>query len=159
MTDNDDRLLLFDTAEPLDDAGLPGHALVEAVDSWGDSVFVLADLEAIGDHPGNIVGERQPRHDRLGPLPREFWCRIAELCPYCERPAIYVQRLDRYVHKRAEHDEPCWRAILRTEPDPDRVAAVIARCGRPTRSGRPCRAMVAAPGDACAHHRQREGIR
>ncbi|WP_139114195.1 MULTISPECIES: hypothetical protein [unclassified Gordonia (in: high G+C Gram-positive bacteria)] len=36
----------------------------------------------------------------------------------------------------------------------DRVAAVVLRCGRPTASGRPCRARVAEPGAACGAHRE-----
>jgi hypothetical protein len=36
-----------------------------------------------------------------------------------------------------------------------RIARAPFRCGRTTRSGRPCRTLVARPGQACGNHRDR----
>lgn len=113
--DTDDRtttyFVLFDQdgVRRLDDVGLPGHALVEAIDPEGVNVLMLSDLTALGDHPDNVVGDRWPPHELQGRMSQS------------------------------------WRS---------RIAAAPVRCSRPTRNGRPCRAIVAEPGDACVHHRQ-----
>lgn len=50
-------------------------------------------------------------------------------------------------------------AVAHEQPGPlpprwrDRVALVPLRCGRPTKSGAPCRAYVTRPGAACGRHR------
>ena len=35
----------------------------------------------------------------------------------------------------------------------ERVWGDLARCGRPTASGQPCRRMVSTPGESCTQHR------
>lgn len=53
------------------------------------------------------------------------------------------------ITTQAPHEQPGplpsrWR---------DRVQLAPLRCGRPTKSGRPCRAPIPQPGDTCGHHR------
>jgi len=92
------------------DVGMPGYALVVAIDRDGGTDLVLADRSILGCSVHN-------RYDPTTPAGS----------PRAARP----------VAAR-------WR---------DRVALSPWRCGRPTKTGRPCRAFVVRAGDACGWHR------
>jgi hypothetical protein len=66
---------------------------------------------------------------------------------------------DRYTYRPNTPDAP----HEQLGPLPTRyllgLQAVPHRCGRPTKTGRPCRITVTHPGEPCGRHRDREMTR
>jgi hypothetical protein len=65
----------------------------------------------------------------------------------CEVHNIYNPTTPQAPHEQTGPLPYHWRARVHLAP---------LRCGQPTQHGRPCRVIVAQPGQACGRHRRRE---
>lgn len=60
----------------LGDIGLPGYTAVVVIGDDGEETFVLACIEEVGCGDGDSYRRNIPAHERVGPLPAEYWQRL-----------------------------------------------------------------------------------
>ena len=123
----------YDRTTCLCDVGAPEYLAATLVTRDGQTRLVLVHKDLIGDaQPGYDPDCRGASHEQPGRLPRYWANRIAALQE--------------------------WHAIL-GEAGQMLAAENRHRCGRPTKTGRRCRAAVARPGIGCSWHRdQRKDV-
>lgn len=72
---------------------------------------------------------------------------LAKLAALNDHAELYDAACTAVSHEQLGPMPAAWR---------HRVAQAPLRCGRPTKTGRPCRSYVTKPGGACARHRTSE---
>lgn len=134
LVDRDRSACLFDV-------GLPGYTAAVCVTRAGEDVLWLVSEEHLNVE-NSPHGNPDQRHERVGPLPRDLWHRLAQRCAGLTRRGARCG-----VLLIGPVGAVCVAHAAEAE-----AALSGHHCGWRTSSGTPCSHPVPEPGRRCAYH-------